>query len=1368
MVGEIGAQGYVARLEDTKVVFRNERGRVLKKVPPVLAGHPGLPRLVVLAAGAEAHRSRCEQEAERLVREGVAVPDRAVRLLSADAAWAEALAQTGLVPAAGEPEGESGLLARRYRHPALPDAERVLLTTPDAARHRDRLMAHQGWEPVGPLAATGLPAEAAMPFPESALAGHPAREQEVLRYVERLEEATSAWRVWVKRDVDAVLKAIAAAEPALSRCFLDGVADLCLRHGGDRADAAAWFARARTAERTAGEQVDQEWLDARYAAVDAAGALTETALRERVRQVTARGADRDAARRTLTLLGDRTLREGPRPGLATDLVRTARAAGLDPARELARLAGRLLPARDLWHTAAREFWVVLLADPAWNLVRAERPNLAREVVASGPQPGMPDADLTLDYLERTGALAHLTAAADTGGAAPGTAADWLRALVVLADRSLRSGARPVVHRIAALLAPRIAADGVPVDLPYPSRWDRRVSGSPVLRLGVLDLLLAAGAPVADPPPRLADPHLHRVEIAARPGLSSLCADPRFARELRALLRAEFELTNGGDADNLWYQPHDPKGWAKVPTLVDTEPGRAELAQWCDEELAELPVLDLDGLALTLARFQHIGATAALLADLDRARRLAAVDVGALLLDAVRAEAPEPALDRAGAELLLGAVEARSVFRDAAAGPVRQRIGRLLGIEEERVGREFARLVQIAANCRDGLAHLVPLLTPAAAAPADPPASAPSASAAPAAPADPPADPASAPATPARVRVGRLLREAATSSPLWGGDLDRPSTIVPGVSAAFPYLVVDWQTELLRGDATSPGRLREYADLPFVAERGPGRWRTVNLSRPDRRPTPPAGHLFRTALSTTLVLHSSFHQAVLLEYAPGGTFPEDGPAAAAGCQVRTGTDLAQQIDPDLLHAYLELFAERGPLPTHPGTVEHLAERLALTPAEAGALLAVRTHHRDSRSAAEKEIVRRIGADAVREFRTRLVPTEPSRLWTHGPDVDRAVAWWHERYGAPPVEAELLALARREIRFPAGAWAPTGPGPAVDPVPPGLRRRCRRPEALLAAALAAAPATNGGPGSDPDPDRDPDFAPAPYASPYAMAWLAYRTPAGHPLRPALAAAALRVTSDHTSEHTSDRAEPRAAWRLFSVDRRSATGRPSPPPADLPGVEVVDEPATGQWHVLVRPALLKGADDPVLDALDDYYDRLKPSQARPAGSGQPALADLRILLSGDLAALGHHLAADAHRAPGWEQDPRRSAPDVVAACASALDLPADAAALYLMLLALPDPTDRQVRHWTGWTPATLKAAQQRLCAAGLVVTARRPRAGRTLFLPGPWLDLKAPRLPVETAKLAHLTLAPERAGTAHAVLVPTVPLPTLFATAWRTAHP
>ncbi|MEW1908473.1 hypothetical protein AB0442_08450 [Kitasatospora sp. NPDC085895] len=1361
---EITAQGYSARLENGRVVHRNDRGRVLKKVPPPLVGHPGLLRLLALADGVAAHRRTCRQMAERLVQEAVAVPAHVVELLAADSAWKEAVAQAGLVPAAaGSPgqEGEDLLLARRYRHPALPDEERILLTTADAVRHRDELMVHLGWEPVD-TRPTGLPGPGAVPFPESALAEHPARTDEVLHHVERLEQVTSAWQVFIKRDVDAVLKEIAGGRPALLRCFLDGVADQCLRHGGEPSDAAAWFGRARAAERSAGEHVDQQWLDARYAAVDAAGALTDTAFRERIKQVTARGADPEAARRVLALLGDRTVREGERPRLVADVVRTARAAGCDPDRELARLAARLLPARDLRSDAAREFWTALLAAPAWDLVLAELPGLAHEVVAAGPQPGMLGPDLALRYLERTGALALLTGPAGADGAAPGTAADWLRRLAGLADRSYHRVSGPGLLRLTEVLAPRIAADGVPVDLPYSGRRDRNRRTLGTVRLDVLDVLLAAGAPVADPPPLLGDPYLHHLAVAPRPGLHALTADPRFAREIRALLRAEFELTNGGDSNNLWYQPHDPKGWANVPGLVDTDLGRSTLAEWCDEELAELPVLDLDGLALMLARFMHVGAAAALLAATGRAERLAAVDVAGLLLAAVAGAAPGHGLDRAGAERLLQGVEASSVFRDGVALPVRRQIGRLLEIEEDEVGTEFARLVQIAANCRNGVAHLLPLLTPEAAATPGPAGDTDTSTATDvdtgaatgtrtgtgtvgsrAAARDRPA------VVPARVRLGRLLHAAADGAP-WNGDLDQPSAIVPGVTAAFPYLVVDPQTELLRGDTVTGTRLREYADLPFVAERGPGRWRTVSVTQPGRTPAPPVGHVYRTALSTAVVLHSTFNRSQLLEYAPSGTFPEDSALAAAGYRVETGHDLVPVADARWLHAYLELLAERGPLPARPDTVRELAQRLTLTADEAGALLAVRKHHRDHPTAAEKEIAGRIGYDALREIRSRLLPDDPERLWTHGPDLDRAVAGWYERFGTPPVGAGLMADAGRELRFPKGDWAPAGPGPEVDPGPAGLRRRRRQLDALLAAALA--------------PASGPDRAPAPYASPCAMAWLAYRTPVGHPLRPALAEAALRTAAEASAGGGA------AAWRVFSADRRAAVGEPPSPLAlaGLTGVEVVDDPARRQWHVLVRPELLDGADDPVLDALDDYYDRLQPSQALPSGSGLPALTDLRILLSGDLDTLGRHLAADADRTPGWEQDPRRSAPEVVAACAAALGVTADAAALHLMLLTLPDPTDRRVRRWTGWSPAALKAAQQQVRGTGLVVEARRSRAGRSLFLPGPWLELKVPRLPVEAGKRALLPADPTRASGVHTAVVPSRPLPVLFADAWRSADP
>ncbi|NEE49178.1 hypothetical protein G3M55_31820, partial [Streptomyces sp. SID8455] len=67
---------------------------------------------------------------------------------------------------------------------------------------------------------------------------------------------------------------------------------------------------------------------------------------------------------------------------------------------------------------------------------------------------------------------------------------------------------------------------------------------------------------------------------------------------------------------------------------------------------------------------------------------------------------------------------------------------------------------------------------------------------------------------------------------------------------------------------------------------------------------------------------------------------------------------------------------------------------------------------------------------------------------------------------------------------------------------------------------------------------------------------------------------------------------------------------------------------------------------------------------------------------------------------QDPTRAVPDLVAEAADALGLSTDTAALYLMLLALPDPTDRNCVRWTEWKPARVKKARAELAATGLVV--------------------------------------------------------------------
>jgi hypothetical protein len=138
-----------------------------------------------------------------------------------------------------------------------------------------------------------------------------------------------------------------------------------------------------------------------------------------------------------------------------------------------------------------------------------------------------------------------------------------------------------------------------------------------------------------------------------------------------------------------------------------------------------------------------------------------------------------------------------------------------------------------------------------------------------------------------------------------------------------------------------------------------------------------------------------------------------------------------------------------------------------------------------------------------------------------------------------------------------------------------------------------------------------------------------------------------------------------------------------------------------------------------------------------------------------------ADDPTPPGrYPHDPSVSVPDLVDEAAGTHGLSTGAAAYYLQLLALPDPTDKRVLEWNGWSAATLRAARTALAATDLVVEARRERAGRSLFLPGGWLPLKAPNLPVEAWKQG-LGLRLE-GGPSGRVLV-TVPVPDLFRTAW-----
>ena len=191
------------------------------------------------------------------------------------------------------------------------------------------------------------------------------------------------------------------------------------------------------------------------------------------------------------------------------------------------------------------------------------------------------------------------------------------------------------------------------------------------------------------------------------------------------------------------------------------------------------------------------------------------------------------------------------------------------------------------------------------------------------------------------------------------------------------------------------------------------------------------------------------------------------------------------------------------------------------------------------------------------------------------------------------------------------------------------------------------------------------------------------------------------------------------------------------------------------------------PLLDAAgtDPYIPALRGEYQQPF----PVEVALRLVRDPRFAALladPGDPAAGARDADGtWSpQDPTRSVPELVTEVAKELGAGEDAAAVYLMLLAMPDPTDRNTARWTGWKPARLKAARAELARTESVVEAVRARAGRSLFLPGAWLDVKSPHTPMESWKLPFFEGLLHDRGAVFGVLVPTEPAADLYGRAWQ----
>ncbi|GHE50722.1 DNA-binding protein [Streptomyces capitiformicae] len=479
-------------------------------------------------------------------------------------------------------------------------------------------------------------------------------------------------------------------------------------------------------------------------------------------------------------------------------------------------------------------------------------------------------------------------------------------------------------------------------------------------------------------------------------------------------------------------------------------------------------------------------------------------------------------------------------------------------------------------------------------------------------------------------------------------------------------------------------------------------------------------------------------------------------------LRKSSPLGEDTEAGRLGAFLAELDTRGPAPWFPEAAEEFArltgvtetmarlivaglpqvdvyERTFLT-AEARGFIGVKA----AAAADAKSELARVDGDIRVAVVAALLPADPARLWTEGPDAAAAAEVWNSRVGKrTPVPEALFGEAVRAVKH--SQWEVREALPAL--LDPAAEPRFTQDLDWAVSGDRVKPV--GG-------DMVGFTAETLVGTVALAAWLAHRLPAGDPIRAALppALSAVRRRLAHPGLVLD-------LGRYINLPKfRKTAGAPAETGKGFERYGAVvlathdDQPAPG-----LRVALLDEAgQDPYLPAL--RIDDQRPFTAEVA---------LRLARSPRFAALladpGDPLAGERDKdGVWWPQDPSRSVPELVTEVAKEYGIGEDAATVYLMLLAMPDPTDRLTARWTGWKPARIKAARAELAATDLVVEATRTRASRSLFLPGGWVELTSPRVPLERWKLPLYAEVMHGETPTFSVVVPTEPHAELYRRAWQ----
>ncbi|KUH40531.1 MULTISPECIES: hypothetical protein [Streptomyces] len=510
--------------------------------------------------------------------------------------------------------------------------------------------------------------------------------------------------------------------------------------------------------------------------------------------------------------------------------------------------------------------------------------------------------------------------------------------------------------------------------------------------------------------------------------------------------------------------------------------------------------------------------------------------------------------------------------------------------------------------------------------------------------------------------------------------------------------------------------------------------------------------------------------------------EDDPAPSGAAETVTFT--VEGDDAGRLPRLLELLDRYGPPAVPPGAVDVFAWRTGVRRTVAalvlGGLPRRERHDDDHRMLrgkpyrATKAVIdeyvslwHRLGQRGRLAVLAAGVPEDPAELWADGgmaAAAGRMAEVWARLLGTAEYVDEELAGALEEGLGLGAEWSR---GLATGELPEGVVGFSGAGCVLAAGrrgGLQVHEATaDGTPGTWLTTSRLPDERLV-----ALVVWALCERPVGDPAVAGATALHGRLRRLLDDPRT---LVPLHGWRRFAEAMAADPAVPAYAGAVLPCAQpLLDDTVatTGVYDDGVFVVAAPGGDAFLRTAALGDPERVEHALRRCDGLGLTWVVErvgwMREVRDGGVARMVARAAATPVPPGGYELNPALSVPDLVATAAADLGVGGDAAALYLQLLTLARPTDRNVRRWNDWTPARHRAAQEELAAAGAVETGRRARAGRTAFVPGPWTDLRAPELPLETAKLASYgaSVSP-RLSVPWLRLLPVAPPHELFARAW-----